>query len=249
MDNDPKRGFSGLTSLASGEDGEQGGYRSNSRALDRDSFAQDSSMPTSDSTESGIQHFKTESISKGSDTAAVVVLSLLSLMTVLVIWQSGWTHESLDYITLAGFLLALSAVNLKTMRLPNKLNLYGAISAVVLCMVLTPEQWLHSLLGGLVGGGIWMSAGLLGRLVFKKEMFGMGVIKMGAMIGFFIGAARSIGALLFTIILASIILPFSRRQRKGLSPFGPFLAAGTLLVLLIGELAWRWCISLVNAKP
>jgi len=251
MDSDAKRGFSGLSSLTSQGGREQTEDSSTLKAQDRSALTQSDLTPAIESSQSvNQQHLQSESKTKDIDATVVTVLSSLGLMAVLILWKYGWARESVIYLTLAGFIIALSAINLRTMRLPNALNLYGSISAVVLCMVFTPEQWLHSILGGLVGGGIWMIAGILGRIVFKKEMVGMGVLKTGAMIGFFIGPARSLGAFFFTFTLALAVLPFSKHLKQGLKiPLGPFLAAGALLVLLIGEQVWIWYCRLVFTNP
>ena len=249
MNDDSGRGFSGLSSLASAGKSDQDENHSPAESPNSVFSTEVNSKPITGSTESVKRRSALKPITNGLDATGVLVVSLLSLTAVLLLWRTGLTRELPIYFALSGFLLVLSAINLQTMRLPNKINLYGSISAVVLCLVLTPEQWSHSLIGGLTGGCLWILVGLLGRLIFKKEMVGMGVIKMGAMIGIFIGPARSVGALIFTIALAIFILPFSKRQRKGLSPFGPFLAAGTLLVLLIGEQVWSWYIRVVFANP
>ncbi len=85
------------------------------------------------------------------------------------------------------------------------------------------------------GGTLYLS-GLLGTLIFRKEALGFGDVKLGLVLGSFLGTEQAFLALFLSFIFAaliSIILLITKEVSKDhLIPFGPSLAAGTLLTLL-----------------
>lgn len=94
-----------------------------------------------------------------------------------------------------------------------------------------------SLLGVVIGGGTVWIVRIVGNWVFQREAMGDGDVYLMAMIGSFIGWQPSlvvffliapVCALLFTA--ATFTLQFSRAI-----PFGPYLSAGALLIILF----WR----------
>jgi leader peptidase (prepilin peptidase)/N-methyltransferase len=94
-----------------------------------------------------------------------------------------------------------------------------------------------SLLGAIIAGGTVWAVRIVGNWVFQREAMGDGDIYLLAMIGAFVGWQPSLivfflvaplCALVFTA--ATFSLQFSRPI-----PFGPYLSAGALLVILF----WR----------
>ncbi|MCC5829249.1 MAG: prepilin peptidase [Phycisphaeraceae bacterium] len=98
----------------------------------------------------------------------------------------------------------------------------------------------HSLLGALVGGGIVWLVRIAGTLVFGREAMGLGdvhlMLAVGAVLGwmdvlvaFFVAPFI---ALAFTIAMLGLRSVASLKVRQ--IPFGPHLAAASLLVMVIG---------------
>ncbi len=94
------------------------------------------------------------------------------------------------------------------------------------------------MLGYLVGGGIVWAVRILGTLAFGREAMGIGDVHLLASIGavlgwfdslliFFLAPFMAIGWLLFSTSLGKLI----RSGRREL-PFGPYLAAATLVLML-----------------
>ena len=73
-------------------------------------------------------------------------------------------------------------------------------------------------------------------MVFRKEALGFGDVKLGVVLGSFLGADQAFLALFLSFIFAaliSIVLLITKEVGEDhLVPFGPSLAAGTLLTLL-----------------
>ena len=99
--------------------------------------------------------------------------------------------------------------------------------------------WIDSLIGVLVGGGIFLVI-----IVASRGGMGAGDMKMGAMLGAFLGWKLVLVAILVAILvggaLAIGVLATRRKGRKDALPFGPFLALGGVVSVLWGEGLLSW---------
>jgi leader peptidase (prepilin peptidase)/N-methyltransferase len=156
-------------------------------------------------------------------------------------------------------LLILSFIDLDTMRLPNPLvgllaliGIVGSLIAQLAGVAAVPlvgfSGWLASPLlasavGALVSGGLSLLIALVYSGIRKTSGFGMGDVKLLGVIGVFLGPYG-----LMTLFFASLVgaiagIVAARRSGESLtrrSPFGPFLAAGAVLVSFIGPAVWTW---------
>lgn len=95
-----------------------------------------------------------------------------------------------------------------------------------------------SALGFLVGGGVIWAIRILGSLSFGREAMGMGDVHLMAAAGAVLGWIDPLAAILPAIVLALLVTSIGRGWAilRGRSPrelpLGPYLAAGTLLVIL-----------------
>ena len=99
---------------------------------------------------------------------------------------------------------------------------------------------LRSLVGGAVGfGTLWLIA-TLGSLAFRKEAMGFGDVKLMGAVGAFLGWK----AVLFTVVGSSllgsvvgiVLILLGKRQLQGRIPYGPFIAAATIVWIFWGPL-------------
>lgn len=182
----------------------------------------------------------------------------------------GFTAQSL---LCAGFfytLLVLTFIDLDTFRLPNAivgtLALAGTLAAVIAQltgMPLTPllhvaaEGWLsHPIVSALTGAAL--GAGLSGGLAFAygrargRSGLGMGDVKLLGAIGIFLGPYVLLT--LFAGSILGVIGGIVDANRTGEStaahriPFGPYLAAGSVLTTLAGPAIWAWYLSLLQVS-
>jgi len=94
-----------------------------------------------------------------------------------------------------------------------------------------------SVAGGLVGAGLTSFVRGLSGLILGREALGLGDVTLMAMIGTFIGWQPTV----FVFVLAPLCglactLPLRMLTRRAYLPYGPFLAAATVVVLF----SWRW---------
>lgn len=177
-----------------------------------------------------------------------VVEALMGLLAVAMLMKFGLTWDALHYTALAALLLALSAIDLDTMRLPNAITLSGALIAAATTLLLRRDAVLMMLLGGLMGLGLMIFMGLLGKVLFRKETLGYGDVKLGGMIGLFVGPWHTLGMFVFGVATGAVIglgaILIGRREWGSRIPFGPFLALGTLVSLFWGQAALDWYLRL-----
>lgn len=81
-------------------------------------------------------------------------------------------------------------------------------------------------------------------LVLGQPGMGIGDVKLGAMIGAFLGWKLALLSILLSVLvggpLAVTLLATGRKARKDPLPFGPFLALGGAVSLFWGESLLAW---------
>ena len=171
-------------------------------------------------------------------TAAVFLLAWLEL------------GPTVDFVVAAVFLAALVAItgiDIRHRIIPDVISLPGILAGLVASLATQRVFWLDSVLGILVGGGVFLAIVVGYGLVTGTEGMGLGDAKLGAMLGAFLGWKALLFALFVSILLggtvASALLAVGGGGRKDPIPFGPFLAAGGLAALFWGEKVVEWYLS------
>jgi leader peptidase (prepilin peptidase)/N-methyltransferase len=91
---------------------------------------------------------------------------------------------------------------------------------------------LSSLVGILVGGGSLYFVGVIGKVIFRKDAMGFGDVKMMAMVGGFLGWDAALLIFLLACVAGTVVgLLWLLITRDHYIPFGPYLAAGTVIAL------------------
>ena len=91
-----------------------------------------------------------------------------------------------------------------------------------------------SLMGLVVGGGIVWIVRILGHWAFGREAMGFGDVVLMAMIGSFLGWQASLIVFFLVAPLCALVaatITYTMRSTREI-PFGPYLSAGALLVIL-----------------
>jgi len=106
---------------------------------------------------------------------------------------------------------------------------------------------LSSLLWGvLIGGGFF----LLQFLVSKGKWIGGGDVRMGVMMGIWLGFPNILAALFLAYILgalvAVILLLSKKKEMNSEIPFGTFLSLGTFISLFYGGIIIRWYVGMLK---
>ena len=157
---------------------------------------------------------------------------------------------SVDFAIAASFLAALVAItfiDLDHQIIPNAISYPGIVAGLLASLLSTRVGWLDSVLGVLVGGGIFLLIAEGSLRIMGQEGMGGGDVKLGAMLGAFLGWK----AMLFTILLsvvggglvAAALIASGLKSRKDPIPFGPFLAVAGAIGFFWGEQAVRWYLT------
>lgn len=149
-------------------------------------------------------------------------------------------------VFLAG-LVAITAIDLDHLIIPDVLSLPGIALGILLSLAPGGIGWGDSLLGVLVGGGVFLVIIVASTLVIGQAGMGVGDVKLGAMLGAFLGWKLALLSILLSMLLggplAATLLATGRKGRKDPIPFGPFLTLGGLISLFWGDAVLAWYFS------
>jgi leader peptidase (prepilin peptidase)/N-methyltransferase len=147
-----------------------------------------------------------------------------------------------DFAIAAALLAALivvTAIDLRYQIIPDAITLPGVLAGLLASLAGHHVSWLESAGGILLGGGLFLAV-----IVLSGGGMGGGDLKLGAMLGAFLGWKVVLVALFVAVLLggasAVALLASGRLARKDAIPFGPFLALGGVTALLWGERIVSW---------
>ncbi len=165
---------------------------------------------------------------------------LTSALLVLVYLRFGLSWDFAARSILILFMILTFFIDLKHKIIPDVLTFPGILLGFLLSFVVKSPSILDSLLGILVGGGMFYLAAVLGELLFKKESLGGGDIKLAMMLGAFLGWQKILLVLLLSAFLGSLIGGMALFLSKDVKetriiPFGPFLALGAVIAIFLGD--------------
>jgi len=154
-------------------------------------------------------------------------------------WHFGWQPALVWAWLLIALLIVVTAIDLEHQLIPDRITLPGIVLGFVASVAVSRASWLESLVGALVGGGVFFLV-----IVFSRGGMGGGDMKLGAMIGAFLGWKLTLLTIMLAVISGGLVgvtlLITGLRQRRDPVPFGPFLAASALVSLFWGDHIIRW---------
>ncbi len=163
-----------------------------------------------------------------------LVEMLCAVAAVGVVLASDGTRELLLGLALTAVLVPVALIDLDHRLIPNALTLAGALAALAIGFATDPAVVPEQLLAGVAAGGFLLVAALA-----RPGGMGMGDVKLAAVLGLFLG--WQVGVALMISLLAGTIVGLAVIARRGVAegrrtalPFGPFLALGGMVALLVG---------------
>jgi leader peptidase (prepilin peptidase) / N-methyltransferase len=160
-----------------------------------------------------------------------LALGGLYATTVLVLWEDP-TELALGLV-LVTTLLAVTLTDLERRIIPNKVLLVATVTGVAIAAVGDPGSLPERAIAAVAAGGLFFAA----ALAYPKGM-GLGDVKLAATMGFFLG--RDVAPAILVALLAGSVVGLAMMAREGAGarkraiPFGPFLAFGGVIGLLLG---------------
>jgi leader peptidase (prepilin peptidase) / N-methyltransferase len=145
----------------------------------------------------------------------------------------GVHTELVLLLPFVALLVAVAAIDLDHRIIPNRLVLPAALFGLAANALVRP----HELPGLALSGGLAFLLLLLAALAHPAGM-GMGDVKLAGVMGLYLGS--SVAAALLAAFLAGSLAGVVKVAREGPAarksaiPFGPFLALGGLVAVLVG---------------
>lgn len=182
-----------------------------------------------------------KSMCKKNKMLALILFLILGIGVSAIFSIYGWTYtKCIRYLILLFGVLILAYIDSKSQIIPNKILI---IMFAIRCLLLIVElilyryaaiELLSSAFGGLVIGFVVF---ILAYYVSKKGM-GMGDVKLISVIGFYTGTAVLYAIIVFSLI-ACIVYSLVQMARKKVTAksfvaFGPFVAIGTIVAIVLG---------------
>lgn len=172
----------------------------------------------------------------------IVMGIVLAVIIAVTVFTNGASVEFIFIFLLFEVLMLISAADAKYTIIPDQFTAAAAVISVAFAVVdfLTKQNfigvWYSPLLGALSGAGLLTVLDLLSTLLFKREGFGFGDIKLLAALGFFFGFPYTAVMLILSFLVAAVhflILIFSGKARKGIYlPMGPYICIAAALTVI-----------------
>lgn len=164
---------------------------------------------------------------------------LIAVLFLLVYHQFGFSLEGITAVMIVCLLVVASLIDYKYMLIPNKVNLMIAAVGVINMLLVNHVAILDSLGGLALGGGVLYLIGMVTSWMLHKEAMGGGDVKMLAACGIYLGIGKTLAAMLLAFYSAAslviILLVLRKLKRNQYVPFGPFISAGVIIVILYFE--------------
>ena len=161
---------------------------------------------------------------------------LNGLLYLLLFIKYGLSFNFVFYCLLVSLLIVISIIDLESKYVYSSTTIVGVLLAIIYIIIgayLGEVKILNNLLGGLIGYGI------IFLIIILTGGMGEGDADIAGICGLFVGIKGVLVALFLAIILggifASIVLILKIKDRKSEIAFGPYIAIGTLIWLLIGQ--------------
>jgi leader peptidase (prepilin peptidase)/N-methyltransferase len=179
----------------------------------------------------------------GRDLALHLGALVLFLLAAWRFEDTSWA-ETLAFCALFGVLAALSAIDIEHYRLPDLIVLPSLVASVPLIAVVSVvDDSADRIRYALVGAALYFGFLFVAHLISPRGM-GFGDVKLAALMGLYVGWLGTTYVDALALVLWAMLVGFAvgtvfgvvllaARRRNRPFPFGPFLALGTVVAILV----------------
>lgn len=175
-----------------------------------------------------------------------LVEALTAVLAVTIVLARHSAHDIALDLVLVGILVPVALIDLEHRIIPNKITLPAAIAAIAIGVATRPSGVPEQLIAGAAAAGFL----LVFALAYPRGM-GMGDVKLAGVLGLFLG--RSVAVAVLVGVLAGALVGAAIMARVGVAkgrktavPFGPFLAFGGVVAVLVGPSIVHWYLHSVS---
>ncbi|MGH6610546.1 MAG: prepilin peptidase, partial [Burkholderiaceae bacterium] len=177
-----------------------------------------------------------------------IVEALTAVLSAIVAWKFGFTWQTALVLVFTWTLIALTFIDADTTLLPDDLTLpllwLGLLANAFGLFVPLKDAVIGAAAGYLVLWSIYW----LFKLATGKEGMGYGDFKLLAALGAWMGWKALLPIVLLSSLVGAVVgialIALARRGREIPIPFGPYLAAAGMIVMLVGDRLTRWFVPL-----
>ena len=171
------------------------------------------------------------------------VEALTCVLFVAAAYEFGFGLPLISALVLICALIVLAGIDLEHRLLPNVIVAPAAILGLAISVLQDPERWWVYL-----ASSVAIAGGLLALALAYPGGMGMGDVKMGGMLGAFLGPYAALAIFLGAVVgaaTAGVLMAAGRMDRRYALPFGVFMAVGAVVTLLIGPELWEIYLDLL----
>lgn len=160
--------------------------------------------------------------------------ALVALIAFLI---HGFTWSSVEAIVLATVLLAILRIDWQH-HLIFMLTIWpGMLIALCFSLLDSRGEFVSSLIAGLAATGAFLFLYVLAIVIYRKRALGLGDVFLAGLIGTMVGLQLVTLTLLFGMFVAAagglLLVALRLRSRKDYIPYGAYLSAATIVVVLL----------------
>lgn len=172
----------------------------------------------------------------------MLVELLIGILFVILYKDYGLSYEMFLYEGFIAILIVLSMIDLELMILPTSIIVSGLGTGLIakgIQSYLSQDYFIlvNTIIGGVVGFGLFYLLAVISEKVMKKEALGFGDVRLMGMLGVYVGVEQLFIMLLIASLSACIVgcILLIKNKRSEAYPLGPFLCSGTVVMILWGQ--------------
>lgn len=173
-----------------------------------------------------------------------ILMIIIAVAYVALLYFNGINIDTIKYIILIPMLISAFVIDLRLQIIPNRLTLTIFEVGLVITFLTTLlninggiDLFIDSILGMLVGGGIFLIITLIGGAIAGKEAMGFGDVKLMGALGLFFGWRNmiliSVMSFLFAALVSIVILISRKKKFSEYIPFGPFIVVAAIIPMYV----------------
>ena len=173
-----------------------------------------------------------------------LLMVIVAIAYIALVFFNGLTIDTIQFMILIPMLLVAFMIDFRLQIIPNRLTLtmfeVGLIFTFIKTLLITGggiNIFIDSMLGMIIGGGIFLLITLIGGAIAGKEAMGFGDVKFMGALGLFFGWLNiimiSVMSFLFAAIVGIIILIARKRKFSEYIPFGPFIVVASMIPIYV----------------
>lgn len=169
----------------------------------------------------------------------ILVMNVVAGVLLEVFYKENTILFVITRFTVLMILYAASYFDLKSYIIPNQIIIIGLIARAIILIFefrFANKELLNAIIEQLISAAVLTAGGVICSLVLKNG-FGMGDVKLFAIIGLFFGATGSITiaflSLLTSFFVALFLLIVKKKKKKDVVPFAPCVLLGSWVAITI----------------